>query len=70
MEHGGLNDGDVYKRQVTGQNGGGEHIVGQAVGKLSQNVGRGRGHQYQVGLVGQGNVLHLELVVEMCIRDS
>ena len=33
------------------------------MGKLSQNVGRGRGHQYQVGLVGQGDVLHLELVV-------
>ena len=61
--HAGVHGGRGDFGTVTGQNGGGEHIVGQTVGKLSQNVGRGRGHQYQVGLVGQGDVLHLELVV-------
>ncbi|MPN10427.1 hypothetical protein SDC9_157722 [bioreactor metagenome] len=47
---------------VAGQHGGGQHVVGQAVGQLSQHVGRGGRHQDQVGLVGQGDMLYLVLV--------
>ena len=43
----------------TGQHRGGEHIVGQSVGKLRADVGRGRGNDNQVGTLGQGDVLHL-----------
>ena len=49
-----------------GHDGGGEHIVGQAVGDLADDIGRGRGHQDHVGALGQGHMLHgvLEIPVE------
>ena len=41
----------------------GYDIVGQAMGKLSQNVGRGRGHEDDVGLLCQRDVGDFELEI-------
>ena len=42
-----------------GQQGGGEHIVSDPTGQLGHQIGRGRSHQKQVGLLGQRNMLHI-----------
>ena len=61
--HPGVHGGGGQLWAVAGQDGGGEHVVRQAVGQLGQHVGGGGSHQHHVRLVGQGDVLHLKLIV-------
>ena len=50
--------GDEHGR-AGGQHGGGQHIVRDAMGHFGHDIGGGRGDQKQIGLLGQGHVLHL-----------
>ena len=49
-----------------GQGDGGEHVIGQAVGQLGDDVGGGRRDEHEVGGVGQRDMGHivLEIAVE------
>ena len=46
---------------LAGQHRGGEHVVGNTVGQFGGYVGGGRSHHDYVRLLGQGDVLHVEL---------
>ena len=46
-----------------GQDGGGQHVVRNAVGQLGDHIGGSRSHQDGVRRLGQGNVLHLEFKI-------
>ena len=48
---------------LAGQQSGGEHIVRQTIGQLTDHVGGGGGHQGDVRLLGHRHMLHIELKV-------
>ena len=43
----------------TGQNGGGQHVIGQTVGQLGGHIGGGGGDHHQIGTLSQCDMLHL-----------
>jgi hypothetical protein len=49
---------------VGGEQGGRGEVVGMAVRHLGQKVGRGRGHDHEIGLAGQPDMAHFGLVGE------
>ena len=64
--HIGIHGGGNELGTAAGENGCGEHIVRQAVGKLRAHIGCGRGDDHQVSPFRQSNMLHLmgEIPVE------
>ena len=58
LPHLGVHGGEHHDRAVGGEQGVGEQVVGQAVGGLGQEVGRGRGHDHHVGLLTDAHVGH------------
>ena len=63
LQHMGVHGGSHQLGTGGGQRHGGEHIVRNAVGHLGDDVCRGRGHQNQVGGVGQRHMSHIILEV-------
>ena len=60
-----VHGGDEEDRRLGGHQGGGEKVVGDAAGHLADDVGGGRGHDEEIGPVGQGDVADLALLVEV-----
>ena len=63
FQHTGVHGGRHQFRAPRRQHGGGEHIVGDAVSHLGDDVGGGRGHQDDVRLFGQLDVGHFKLEI-------
>ena len=56
--------GRAYKLFAgAGHDGGGEHIVRNAPGELTNHIGRGGSHHHQICLLGKGHVLYAVLKV-------
>ena len=58
--HGSVHGRRQKLRAFAGQDGGGEHVIGNAVSKLSNDIGGSRGNQYQIRFFCYGNMFHLE----------
>ena len=54
--HAGVHRGRKHNGRFGSQKRGGQHVVGNAAGQLGHQVGRGRGHEHQIGLLRQGDV--------------
>ena len=63
FQHAGVHGRGDQLRALGGQHHGGEHVVGDAVGHFSDDVGGGRCHQDHICLLGQRDVSDLELEV-------
>ena len=51
--------------------GGGQHVVRNAMGNLADHIGRGRGHHHNIRLLCKGHMLHAELKVPVkCIHQT
>ena len=51
--------------------GGGQHVVRNAMGNLADHIGRGRGHHHNIRLLCKGHMLHAELKVPVkCIHQA
>ena len=59
LPHASIHGGGHQHRRFRRQHSGGQHIVGDAVGHLRQDVGGGRGDHKHVRPLRQGDVLHL-----------
>ncbi len=58
LPHSPVHGRDHQHRRPSGQEHGGEEIVGDPVSRFGQKVGCGRGHHEAVGALGDGDVLH------------
>ena len=66
FQHPGVHGRGDQLGALGGQHHGGEHVVGNAVGHLGNDIGRGRGHEDDVGFLGQRDVgdFKLEIAVK------
>ena len=59
LPHLGVHRGREHDRAARGEQGVGEQVVGQAVGRLGEQVGGRRGHHDELGLLADPDVRHL-----------
>ena len=64
--HVGVHRGGHQLFAAAGQHGGGEHVVGDAVGHLGDDVGRGRSDHHKVGTLGERHML--DVVLEVAVE--